>query len=142
MKTKPTNPISVRQINEALQGCSDKDWNYSRIRLQTRSLANIPSPYALRIEEINLLDKPGKQELARLRDEIEWGRRHSDELGILEIISLRVNRALLECTSDQFWDYHRPVIRLVKKQLLEEQGIADAIWYEVEEVRGEEFDSR
>ncbi len=142
MKTKPTNPISVQQINEALQRCSDKDWNYSRIRLQTRSLANIPSPYALRIEQINVLDKPGKRELARLRDEIEWGRRHSDELGILEIISLRVNRALLESTSDQFWEYRRPVLRLVNKQILEQQGIADAIWYAVEEVGGEEFDSR
>lgn len=142
MKTKPTNPVSVQQINDALIARSDKDWNYSRIHLQMRPLAQINSPYVLRIEQINLTEKSGKQELARLRHEIEWGRHHSDELGILEIISLRVNAALLESTSDPFWEYHRPVLRLVKKQELADQGIAEAIWYEVEEVSGEEFDSR
>jgi hypothetical protein len=142
MKTEPTPPISAQQINDALKRHSDKDWNYSRIHLQLRPLVQINSPYVLHIETIELTERPGKDELARLRDEIAWGSRHSDELGILEIISLRVNKALLESTSDEYWGNHRPVVRIVKTQDLVSQGVTYAFWYEVEEVGGEEFDSR
>jgi len=138
----PQLPTIWLRINEALQNFSDKDWNYSRIRLQARTLAQVDSPYVLWIEYADSRDKEGQIALKALKDEITWGCRHGDELGILEIVSLRLNRALLESSTDQYWSYRRPIVRLAKRQQLEAQGIAEAFWYEIEEVGGEDFDSR
>ena len=132
----------VQWINENLRSYSDKDWNYSRIRLQPRTLAQMDSPYVLWIEYADSRDQQGEIELKRLKDEIRWGCQHGDELGILEIANLRLNKALLESTTDEHWSYQRPIVRLAKRQQLEAQGIVDAFWYEVEEVSGEDFDSR
>ena len=135
-------PYLIQKINEALLAVPDKEWNYSRITLQLRPLAQLDSPYSLWLEQVDISQKAGKAELARLRSEISWGGRHSEELGILEIMSLRLNRALLEHTTDEFWDNQRPVVRITKKQALQSQGIIEALWYQVEEVGGEDFDSR
>jgi hypothetical protein len=75
-------------------------------------------------------------------DEVAWGERHANELGILEIISLRVNRALLEATSNEYWGETRPVLRVERKEALEQQGVTVAFWYEVQEVSGEQFENR
>ena len=135
-------PALIQKIEEALRNVSDKDWNYSRISLQLRPLAQIDSPYCLWLERIDATNKTGMAEIARLKSEIAWGSRHSQELGILEIISLRLNRALLEHTTVEFWSNRRLVVRIVKKQELEAQGIVEALWYQVQEVGGEDFDNR
>ena len=135
-------PALIQKIEDALRNVSDKDWNYSRIALQLRPLAQIDSPYCLWLERIDVTNKTGMAEIARLKSEIVWGSRHSQELGILEIISLRLNRALLEHTTVEFWCNRRPVVRIVKKQELEAQGIVEALWYQVQEVGGEDFDNR
>jgi len=135
-------PALIRKVDDALRNVSDKDWNYSRITLQLRPLAQIDSPYCLWVERIDATNKTGMAEIARLKSEIAWGSRHSQELGIFEIISLRLNRALLEHTTAEFWCNRRPIVRIVKKQELEAQGIVEALWYQVQEVGGEDFDNR
>lgn len=132
----------VQEIDEVLRRVSDKEWNYSRITLQLRPLAHVDSPYLLWLERVDAAQQVGKAELAQLKSEITWGCRHGEELGILEIISLRLNKALLEHTTDEFWSGQRPVVRVVRKQELEAQGIVEAFWYRVEEVGGEDFDNR
>jgi hypothetical protein len=132
----------LKKVDEVLQHVSDKEWNYSRITLQLRPLAQVDSPYLLCLEQVDAAQQGGKTEIAQLKSEITWGCRHGEELGILEIISLRLNKALLEHTEDEFWSGQRPVVRVVKKQELENQGIAEAFWYRVEEVGGEDFDNR
>jgi hypothetical protein len=145
-ETSPFADTSLQQLvtslNATLAGCSDKDWNYSRISLLVRPLEDVNSPYLLWPEVLDLVTKPGRSDLKTLSAEIKWGEHHASELGILEIISLRINKALLESTSDEFWQYKRPVLRVLKKHLLAEQGIRAALWYEVQEVAGEDFDNR
>ena len=130
------------EVNEALRGYSDKDWNYSRISLELCPLESIDSPYVMWIERVDIFTEHGKTVLQTLKEEVVWGTRHSNELGIAELVSLRINRALVEATSDEHWRYIRPVVRLVKKELLTQQGIVSALWYRVCEVTGEEFDNR
>ena len=132
----------VTKLNAALELCSDKDWNYSRISLLVRPLDDLISPYVLWPEVLDLVTKEGRADLKALSDEVKWGDHHLFELGVLEIISLRVNKALLENTDDQFWQNRRPILRVVKKYLLADQGIRAALWYEVREVGGEDFDNR
>ena len=145
-ETPPFTDTSLQQLvtrlNAALATYSDKDWNYSRISLSVRPLEDTNSPYLLWPEVLDVVTKPGRADLKALSAEIKWGEHHSSELGILEIVSLRINKALLETTSDEFWQYKRPVIRALKKHLLAEQGIRTALWYEVQEVAGEDFDNR
>ena len=147
--TKPSpnnqnNPLegAVKRVNVALRDYSDKDWNYSRISLTTRPLDTIYSPYILELEILDLSTKQGRADLKTLSDEVKWGERHSSELGMLEVVSLRINRALLEITSDEHWQYKRPVVRIVKKEVLVGQEATNAIWYQINEVTGEEFDNR
>jgi hypothetical protein len=132
----------VTRLNAALASYSDKDWNYSRISLTTRPLDGFDSPYLLWPDVLDLVTKQGRNDLKTLSDEVKWGDRHSSELGILELVSLRINKALLESTSDEFWKNRRPVLRVLGKHLLVEQGVASALWYEVREMRGEDFDNR
>ena len=132
----------VTSLNNALKLHTDKDWNYSRISLSVRPLGDLDSPYLLWPETLDLHTKEGRAELKALSDEIKWGERHSSELGILETVSLRINKALLESTSDEFWQNKRPILRIVKKHLLAEQGVHVAPWYEVREVTGDDFDNR
>lgn len=133
---------TANRINELLKLYSDKDWNYSRITLKTISLRNLESPYGLWIDFMETKTKRGHDDFAVYSRELSWGSRHSDELGILELVSFRLNRALVEVSNDELWSFRRPVIRLVKKEELTQQGITDALWYHVEEVAGEEFDNR
>ena len=107
-----------------------------------RSLDTIEGPYALWLELVSTNAKQRQNDLTVFTDEIAWGERHSNELGILETISLRENRALLEASTNDSWDFRRPTIRLVSKEVLAQQGIPSAIWYEVHEASGEEFDNR
>jgi len=138
-----SNPHAMLlRLNEALLAYSDKDWNYSRISLLERRLDDAEGPYALWIEVVDLTTKPGRGELKAMSDEVKWGERHSSELGILELVSLRINKALLEITSDEHWQWKRPVVRIVKREVLLAQGITSALWYEVHEVAGEDFDNR
>lgn len=132
----------VTRLNVVLATYSDKDWNYSRISLSVRPLEDMNSPYLLWPEVLDVVTKPGRADLKTLSGEIKWGEHHSSELGILEIVSLRINKALLESTSDEFWQNKRPIIRALKKHLLAEQGIHAALWYEVQEVAGDDFDNR
>jgi hypothetical protein len=138
----------VQWINEILSRCPDKDWNYSRIRLRVIDVTTAQAPYLLGCELIDHDTPAGKRELRDVQDEVAWGERHSSELGILELISLRANRALIELIGDNFYvtaespgRFH-PVLRLVKKQDLVTANIKSAIWYEVQEVAGEEFENR
>jgi len=135
-------PCLIQKINDALLGVPDKEWNYSRITLQLLPLEKVDSPYSIWLERVDISQKTGRAELTHLKSEIAWGCRHSEELGILEIMSLRLNRALLEHTTDEFWGNQRLVVRIAKKQVFESQGIVEALWYQVQEVGGEDFDSR
>ena len=140
--TDTTLPQLVTRLNAALGSYSDKDWSYSRISLCVRPLDDADSPYLLWPELLDMVTKEGRADLKALADEIKWGEHHSSELGILEIVSLRINQALLQGTTDEFWQNKRPVLRVVAKHLLAEQGIRAALWYEVQEVAGEDFDNR
>ena len=132
----------VTRINSALEMRADKDWNFSRISLHLKDLDGLNSAYCLWPEVLDLVTIQARKDLKTLTDEVKWGERHSSELGVLELVSLRVNKALLECTSDDYWRHQRPVIRLAKKDVLLNEGVHVAIWYEVREVGGEDFDSR
>jgi hypothetical protein len=148
MKTAQTNdqtdPLedAVVRVNLALQDYSDKDWNYSRISLTKRSLDTLDSPYMLKLEILDLKTKQGRTDLKTLSDEVKWGERHASELGMLEVVSLRINKALLEVTSDEHWQFKRPVVRIVKKEVLAGKPDACALWYQITEVAGEDFDNR
>ena len=133
---------AVKQVNRALLGYSDKDWNYSRISLTIRLLANLDSPYILQLEILDLRSKQGRTDLKTLSDEVKWGERHSSELSMLEVVSLRINRALLETTSDEHWQNKRPVVRVVRKEVVVGQAATQAIWYQINEVAGEDYDNR
>ena len=132
----------VHQINRALGAYSDMDWNYSRIALVIRALSDIDSPYVLRVERLDLTTKAGQKSLKSLADEVKWGDRHSSELGMLEVVSLRINKALLESTNDEFWQHKRAVLRIIRKEELATEHSTHAIWYHVTEVAGEDFDNR
>ena len=144
--TSPVKPADViataGHINEVLKEYSDKDWNYSRIILTIEQLEKLNGPYSLWIDFIETNSKRGRGDFQTYSQELAWGSRHSNELGILELISLRLNRALLEVSNDETWNFKRPVIRLIKKEELAKQGVTDAIWYRVDEVVGEDFDNR
>jgi hypothetical protein len=99
-------------------------------------------PYTLWVEYVDVSTKTGRITFKTCTDEVTWGCRHADELGILELISLRLNKALIESTSDEFWSYRRPVVRLAKKEELIKQDISVGLWYQVQEIAGEEFDNR
>src|SRR5882762_7421694 len=131
---------AVKQINAALQNYSDKDWNYSRISLAMRPLDTLNSPYILKIEVLDLKTKQGRTDLKTLSDEVKWGERHASELGMLEVVSLRINKALLEVTSDEHWQFKRPIVRIAKKETLAGKQDTDALWYQITEVAGEDFD--
>jgi hypothetical protein len=147
--SKPISPrdneqmeVAVNQINSALLAYSDKDWNYSRITLAVKPLSSVDSAYILRLETLDLTTKAGRNELKALVDEVKWGDRHSSELGVLEVVSLRINKALLEATSDEFWQHKRVIIRIAKKEELAGEQPTHALWYHVTEVSGEDFDNR
>ena len=133
---------SVKRVNTALQEYSDKDWNYSRISLVIRPLDGFDSPYILRLEVLDLKTKQGRTDLKTLSDEVKWGDRHASELGMLEVVSLRINKALLEATSDEYWQFKRPVVRIAKRESFAGQQDARSIWYQITEVAGEDFDNR
>lgn len=132
----------AEQLNRALLSYSDRDWNYSRITLIAKLLASLDSPYALTIDILDLSTKQARADLKSLADEVRWGERHTSELGVLEIVSLRINKALLEATSDDYWQGRRPVTRIVKTEALVAQGVTTAFWYEIREVAGDDFDNR
>jgi hypothetical protein len=133
---------AVKQVNTALLGYSDKDWNYSRISLTTCLLGKLDSPYMLELEILDLSSKQGRTDLKTLSDEVKWGERHSSELSMLEVVSLRINRALLEVTSDEHWQHKRPVVRIAKKEVLAGKPDTRALWYQITEVAGEDYDNR
>ena len=130
------------QVNSALLRYSDKDWNYSRIYLITKPLETVDGPYVLKIEVLDQTTTEGRNDLRSLTDEVKWGDRHSSELGLLEVVSLRINKALLEVTSNDYWHQKRPVIRIIKKESVDRQDTTHAIWYHITEVTGEDFDNR
>jgi predicted outer membrane lipoprotein len=105
-------------------------------------LKSLTGPYALWIELIDTRSKDGQRERRNYSDEVSWGSRHSSELGVLELVSLRINKALLESSSDGHWGGIRPVVRIRKRQELERDGTTNALWYRVLEVAGEDFDNR
>jgi hypothetical protein len=135
------DPTAVR-INEALREYSDKDWNYSRISLAIKNISSLDSRYILGLEILDLTTKQGRTDLKTLSDEVKWGERHSAELGMLEVVSLRLNKALLEITSDDHWQLKRPVVRIVKTEDSARQVDEYALWYQISEVAGEDFDNR
>ncbi len=138
----------VQQINAVLKRFPDKDWNYSRITLTAVEVSALESPYLLECELVDLGTPQGGKTLKDVHREVTWGDHHSSELGIVELISLRVNKALLAVTSaGDFVSGHplrkqHPVLRLVKRDDLLAAKVSQAIWYRVEEVSGDEFDSR
>src|SRR5687767_13550931 len=112
----------VQWINDVLRRYSDKDWNYSRIKVTTVQVNDFQSPYLLVCELISLQTPEGKRDLKAVETEIIWGENHSSELGILEIISLRINKALLALVGSKPYltgepprAFH-PVVRLARKQ--------------------------
>jgi hypothetical protein len=146
-KSSPTESsdsmmAAVNCVNLALQDYSDKDWNYSRISLTIIQIDTFITPYILKLEVLDLKTKQGRTDLKTLSDEVKWGERHSSELGILEVVSLRLNKALLEVTSDEYWEFKRPVVRITKKEATAGKQDMHAIWYQITEVAGEDFDNR
>lgn len=141
-------PVLVQRLNKILQKFSDKDWNYSRIRITLVNVTAVQAPYLLGCELIDTASTKGARDVRDVLSEITWGDHHSNELGILELVSLRLNKAFLAVTGDDFRpedDSSRslqPVVRLVKRSDLIAAGATHALWYEIEEVSGEEFDSR
>lgn len=141
-------PVLVQRLNEFLKKFSDKDWNYSRIRITLVNVTAVQAPYLLGCELIDTTTTKGAREVRDVQSEITWGDHHSNELGILELVSLRLNKAFLAVTGEDFRseeDHTRalqPVVRLVKRTELITAGATHALWYQVEEVSGEEFDSR
>jgi hypothetical protein len=138
----PREPNLVEQVNKALLNYSDKDWNYSRISLIIKPFSSVECPYVLNVEILDQNTREGRNELKTLTDEVKWGDRHSSELGMLEIVSLRINKALLAVTSNDYWNQKRPVVQVVKKQHVDRENTTHVIWYCVTEVAGEEFDNR
>jgi hypothetical protein len=132
----------VDQVNSALSNYSDKDWNYSRISLIIKPLSSLHGPYSLKIEVLDQTTRDGRNGLKMLTDEVKWGERHSSELGVLELVSLRINKALLEVTSNDYWNQKRPVVRVAKTQDVYNEDTTVTLWYQVTEVAGEEFDNR
>ena len=130
------------RLNRVLDRYSDKDWAYSRIALDVRRLAEMEAPYVLWLEWIPAASPEGRREFKGCEDEVTWGERHSSELGILEIVSLRLNRALISVATLEDFNGSRPLVRMMKKSQLAEAGVQDAFWYKVDEVQGEEFDNR
>lgn len=141
-ETSDSMQAAVNRVNLALKDYSDKDWNYSRISLTTIPLDTFNSPYILKLEVLDLKTKQGRTDLKTLSDEVKWGERHSAELGMLEVVSLRLNKALLEVTSDEHWEFKRPVVRIAKKEVATGKQDTYAIWYQITEVAGEDFDNR
>ena len=129
-------------VNSALLNYSDKEWNYSRISLVCKPLVKIDGPYMLKFDVLDLTTREGRKELRSLVDEVKWGDRHSSQLGMLEVVSLRINKALLEVTGDGYWHQRRPVIRIVKKEDVDSEVTTHAVWYQITEVAGEDFDDR
>lgn len=132
----------VQRVNTATESYPAKDWNYSRITLVPRRLDDCNAPYVLWVELIDTRTKQGQEDLKAASNEVAWGERHSNELGILELASLRLNKALLECTSDEYWEHRRPLVRLVKTNSLRSEQVTTAFWYAVDEIAGEDFDNR
>jgi hypothetical protein len=130
------------RINRSLESVPDSDWNYSRIYVTTKQLSEIDGPYALWVEQLDVSTAAGRRELKAVSEEVTWGERHSNELGILELISLRLNKALLQTGPVAGSDQKRMVIRIVKKEELFSQAITAAFWYVVREVAGEDFQNR
>ncbi|MBV9463913.1 MAG: hypothetical protein JO317_06755 [Verrucomicrobiae bacterium] len=130
------------RLNRVLARYSDKDWAYSRISLEIKGLQEIDAPYVLWLEWLPTTTPEGRRAVEDYRAEVTWGERHSAELGILEVISLRLNRALLALGGEADFPDARPALRLFKKTELAAAGVADAFWYRVREVQGEEFDNR
>jgi hypothetical protein len=138
----PQLSSTVTAINDALSRYSDQDWNYSRVSLTLESINESESPYALFYDTINTELADAKESLKNLAHELKWGERHSSELGFMELVSLRVNKALLDVTPNNHWHGKRPVVRILPRQELRNKGITYVIGYIVTEVAGEEFDSR
>jgi hypothetical protein len=132
----------AEKINNCLEKYSDKDWNYTRLRLQVLPIEAIGAPYALVLETISTDTARGQAELKALRREVEWGDHHSNELGFLELVSLRLNKAFLAVAFGVTGESQFPVLRLAKLETLRAQNHTHALWYVIEEVVGEEFDSR
>jgi len=130
------------RLDEVLGRYSDKDWAYSRIALEVRALSDLDAPYVLWLEWIPTSLADGRKAFKSVEDEVAWGERHSSELGILEIVSLRLNRALMSVSTEEDFGGCRPVVRMMKKSDLAAAGIRDAFWYTVSEVQGDEFDNR
>ena len=130
------------KINAALGQMTDGAWNYSRLRMAVVDLARIQGFYALGCDWIRPQSKAGREQLAELQREIEWGRRHSDDLSFLELACLRLNKALLEISGpvSGYWGTHFPVLRVMKRDRLETEGCTVGLWYEVEETDGNGLD--
>ncbi len=138
-----TNPVSFAEhVNALLKRYPDKEWNYSRITLTVRSLDSLATEYVLWPDSIDPRNAAGRESLKSMLKELAWGDRHSSELGILELISLRLNRALVELTGGLEAVGEIPVIRVVPRQSIQPKTAAQVLWYEVIEVSGEDFDSR
>lgn len=142
MQQSLTDVKLVEKINSTLAQYSDKDWNYSRISLIIITLEQSDSPFFLTCDWLEVGGQTGKNDLKSLEAEVKWGDRHSAELGILELISLRLNKALLEVSRDEAWGERRPVVRVIKREDLAHQGVTTALWYEVKEVAGDDFENR
>jgi hypothetical protein len=129
-------------MNQSLKRVSDKDWYYSRISFVVKSLQEIDSPYVLQVDWIDTRSKNGEKHYKEMISELTWGQRHSYELGILEIVSLRLNQGLNTVTSSEYWHGIRPIVRVEKKQELLDISQTHGFWYQIQEVQGEEFESR
>ena len=118
----------VEKVNAALLNYSDKDWNYSRISLIIKPINSVEGPYLLSVDILDQNTTEGRNALKTLTDEVKWGDRHTSELGMLEVVSLRINKALLEVTSNEYWQQMRPVLRIIKMQSIDREFTTHAIW--------------
>lgn len=141
---KPAPPLFdplLDRINATLARYDDESWHHSRLRLVTRPLEQIPGAKALWLETIATGNRDGQRLLRELRSRVSSAVGHLSELPIIQIVICRLNEALLALTTDEDWQHQRPFITWVRKDELVGRGMTTALWYEVEELLGDDTES-
>ena len=131
----------VRRINDNLARADDESWHYSRLRLTTCPIDEIPGAKVLWLETISTDTRDGQRLLRELQGRVSVAVGHLSELPIIQIVICRMNEALLELSTDDYWQHQRPFITWAKKSELVQRGILVALWYRVEEQLGDDEDS-
>lgn len=141
METDPSAlEFLVSRINDNLVQVDDEAWHYSRLRLTTCLLDEIPGAKVLWLETIATDTREGQRLLRELKSRVSAAVGHLSELPILQIVICRMNQALLDLTTDDYWQHRRPFITWAKKSEMAQRGTPVALWYQIEERLGDDED--